>query len=174
MCGRAGRAGCQARAHLLVKSDTDKITDPALRTYCTDKENCLRSTMIRSLGSTVQQGTLSCCMVCNPPEFLDDHETPDILEVGKAPPRKKRRIAVRKMDKSLLDAINERLKAERAKYIAEHPTLAIVGEELVCPDSVIDSICSNVKFISVVNDMDTFSLRQELKQRFFNVIMSAL
>ena len=46
-----------------------------------------------------------------------------------------------------------RLKAERANYISEHPTLAILGVQLVCPDSVIDSICSSAKFISVAKDM---------------------
>ena len=156
---------------MLVKSDTDKIADPALRTYCTDKENCLRSTMIGSLGCAVK-GTHLCCMVCNPSAFAG--ERLDILKVGKAPPRKKRRVAVRKIEKSLLDALYTQLKAERAHYIAEHPTLSIVGERFVCPDSVLNSICSNVKFISVINDMDNFNLRQELKHRFFNVIMAIL
>ena len=64
-----------------------------------------------------------------------------------------------------------RLKEERAKYIQEHPTLAIL---LVCPDSVITSICSSVKFISSASDMDIFCLRRDLKQRFFHVIISLI
>lgn len=126
--------------------------------------------MIKSLGGTVQQSTL-CCMVCNPSAFSDG-ERLSILQVGKAPPRKKRRVAVRRVDKSLLETVMSRLKEERANYIKEHPTLAILGVQLVCPDSVISSICSSVKFISIASDMDLFCLRQELKQRFFDVIIA--
>lgn len=153
-----------------LKSNTDKITDSTLKTFCTDKENCLRSTMISSLGCTVQQGTRLCCMVCNPSAFSDVDggiEGRAILEVGKVPTRKKRRVAVRKVDGSLVDAIKAGLKEERAKYIAEHPTLAILGVDLVCPESVISS-----SVLYVYSDMDCFSLRQELKQPFFNVIMA--
>ena len=171
LCGRAGRSvECQARAHLLLTTDADKITDPALKSFCTDKENCLRSSMIRSLGCTAQPSSL-CCVVCNPSAFSDG-ERLSVLKVGRALPRKKRRIAKRRVDKALQETVMSRLKEERAKYIQEHPTLAILGVQLVCPDSVIISICSSVKFISSASDMDIFCLRQELKQRFFHVIIS--
>lgn len=173
LCGRAGRnVGCQARAHLLLTTDTDKITDRALKSFCTDKENCLRSSMIKSLGGTVPQSTL-CCMVCNPLAFSDG-ERLSVLQAGNAPPRKKRRVAVRRMDKSLLDTVMSRLKEERTNYIKEHPALSILGAQLVCPDSVINDICSSAKFICAASDMDWFGLRQELKQRFFYVIMSTV
>lgn len=88
--------------------------------------------MIKSLGGTVQQRSL-CCMVCNPSAFSDGGRL-SILQVGKAPPRKRRRVAVRQTNKSVLETVESQLKAERAKYIREHPTLDILGEKLVCPD----------------------------------------
>ena len=98
----------------------------------------------------------------------------DILQVGKPGPRKKRRVAVRKANKTMISAVKSQLQAERAKYVVENPTLAFVGVQLVCPDSVLDSICESVRFISVANDMDSFCLRQGLKQRFFEVIMAVV
>ena len=130
--------------------------------------------MIKSIGGTVRvDHTSVCCMVCNPSAFSDGVKL-SVLQIGKAPPRKKRRVAIRKLNQSTIKALRSGLKAERAKVIAEDPTLAILGEQLVCPEGVIDSICSDVKFISVVTDMDSFCLRQELKQRFFNVIMAVV
>lgn len=171
MCGRAGRAGCQSRAHLIVKSDVDKINDSELKRFCTDTENCLRSTMVGSLGCTVRPGNCLCCMACNPSAFPVS-ERLTLLRVGKAPPRKKRRVAVRKVNGAQSDSIKERLKAERANYISDHPTLAIIGAEQICPTSVIVSVCNSVKFISTLGDMDCFGLRKDLKQRFLSVIMS--
>lgn len=125
--------------------------------------------MLRALGGTVQQSSL-CCMVCNPTEVLES----DVMRVGKPAPRKKRRVAIRKVDESVISDIKSRLQEERVKYIAEHSGLAILGVQLVCPNSVINNICSSVRFISVANDMDSFCLRQELKERFFNVIMAVV
>ena len=65
------------------------------------------------------------------------------------------------MDKS---AIKLQLEAERSKFIDSNPSFSIVGKQLVCPDSVISQICSNAKYISVLDDMDLFFLRHELKE----------
>ena len=75
---------------------------------------------------------------------------------------------------STTEAVKIQLKAARANYIEEHPSLAILGAQLVCPDSVISNISSSVKFISVLSDMDAFCLRQELKEKFFNVLLAVV
>lgn len=142
----------------------------ALKSFCTSKDVCLRSSMILSLGGSTQQNSV-CCMVCHPSAISDGGRL-SILQEGKAPPRKKRRAAVRKLDKPAMDHLKSHLKAERAQYIKEHTTFAMLGDQMVCPDSVIESICSSAKFISQVADMNVFSLRQDLKLRFFDVIMS--
>ena len=96
----------------------------------------------------------------------------NLLQVGQSPPRKKRRIAFWSVNESTSHNLETQLEAERSKYIEEHPSLAIVGPQFVCPDNVISSICSNAKFVSVISDMDVFLIRQELKQRFFNVLLA--
>lgn len=50
-----------------------------------------------------------------------------------------------------------RSEAVRVQLARENPTLAILGAQFVCSDSVI-GICSSSKFISVVSDMDAFCL----------------
>lgn len=119
-----------------------------------------------------QSPDLQCCMICTPEAFEGDGGRLDVLQVAKSPPRKRRRVAVRKIGASTAEVIRERLKAERLKYIAEHPSLAILGAQFVCPDSVINSICDSAKYISRASDMDAFVLRQELKQRFLDVLNS--
>ena len=113
MCGRAGRDGLQTRTHLLLTTDAEKINDLALKSFCTDKENCLQSLMIRSLGGTVEQTSL-CCMVCNPSAFSDSSRL-SVLQIGKAPPRKKRRVAVRKLNQSTIDEFGVKIKGRANK-----------------------------------------------------------
>lgn len=176
MCGRAGRVGCQSRAHLLVTTDTAKIRDATLKSFCTDKENCLRMAMVKAIGGSAPRNPL-CCMVCcgmvsNPTAFLDGGRL-DVLQVGKTV-RKKRRVAVRRVTEAETDTIKLKLELEREKYIQEHPTLGILGAQLVCPDSIIKTVCGNARFISVIGDMDSLCLRQELKERFFIVIITVV
>lgn len=125
--------------------------------------------MIQSLGGTAERNS-HCCMVCNPALFAEDSRL-GVVEYRVLVPRKKRRAVVRRVHEVLLQVLESSLKAERAKYIQEHSDLAILGAQLVCPDSVIKAICSGVKYISVISDLDTFEVRKELKQRFFNIIM---
>jgi hypothetical protein len=87
----------------------------------------------------------------------------DIVQPGKAPPRKRRRVVRRNVDESILES---QLKTERME---DNPAFAIVvGEQMVCCDGVISDICSNAKF----KDMDLFSFRTELRERFFNALSS--
>lgn len=129
--------------------------------------------MIKAVGGSIQQQQDQqqqqslCCMVCNPTTFLDGGRL-DIVQPGRPAARKRRRVARKGVDTS---AIESQLKAERNKFLEENPALAIVGEQMVCPDGVISEICSSAKYISVVKDMDLFCLRTELKERFFNVIV---
>lgn len=110
-----------------------------------------------------------CCMVCNPTAFSDGGRL-DVLQVGKTV-RKKRRVAVRRVDDPHASTIKLKLEIERAKYIIEHPTLGILGAQLMCPDNVMKSVCDSAKFISVIEDM---CLRQELKERFCNVVIAVV
>lgn len=122
---------------MVVNTDEAKIEDPTLKSLCTDKENCFRATLIAALGGTVQQSSTLCCVTCNPLAFTNG-ERLDVMQVGKTPPRKKRRVAVRNVDKSTIETLKVQLKAEREKYMSENPSLHILGNQFVCPDSVIE------------------------------------
>ena len=102
-------------------------------------------------------------MTCNPSVFSDGGRL-SLLEVQRAPKRKKRQVAVRKLDQSVVDNLKKQLKAELTKYMAEN---SILGEEMVCSSGVIESICCSLYW----RIMDVFCLRQELKQRFFRFIL---
>ena len=125
-----------------------------------------------AVGGSIEQRSSLCCMVCDPTAFSDGGRL-DVLKVGTTP-RKKRRVAIRRVTVSTTEAVKIQLKAARANYIEEHPSLAILGAQLVYPDSVISNISSSVKFISVLSDMDAFCLRQELKEKFFNVLLAVV
>lgn len=127
--------------------------------------------MISAIGGSAPSNPM-CCMVCSPTAFSDGGRL-DVLQVKKTV-RKKRRVAVRKIDDSQVSAMKLRLEIERAKYITEHTTLGILGAQLVCPDSVIKMICNSAKFISVIEDMDLFCLRHQLKDPFFNAIIAVV
>ena len=125
--------GAKSRAHVLLTSDTDKISDSALRAFCSDKENCLRTTMIMSLGDSVRQDC-RCCMICNPAVFDSaGDERLGFLDRVRTLSRKKRRVAVRRVTELLQSGLESSLKAERASYIMEHPSLAILGKQLTLP-----------------------------------------
>ena len=158
---------------MLLTGDETKIKDPSLKSLCTDKENCFRAAMITSIGGAVEQQNPLCCMVCNPSEFTDGGRL-DVMQVGRTPPRKRRRVALRRVTEATTEAVRMQLQAERAKYITEHPSLGIIGAQLVFPDNVISNICSSLKFITVRSDMDAFCLRQELKDRFLNVLLAVV
>lgn len=155
----------------MISTDATKIKDTPLRVFCTEKENCLRSCMIRALGDSAPGNPL-CCMVCNPTQFADGTGGRlDVLQIGKTVRKKKRR-AVWTVTAAQVATVKLKLEIERAKYIAKYPSLGILGVQMVCSDSIIKTICDSAKFISVVEDMDLFCLRQELKDCFFNVIVS--
>lgn len=116
-------------------------------------------------GSCHRQQNSTCCIACNP--TVADGRI-DIMQPGKPPSRKRRRVVRRIHDTSQLQLLLEK---ERDKFIQESPALEFLGRQHVCPDSVIKSVCSNAKFISVLKDMDLFFLRSELKERFFYVIL---
>ena len=58
--------------------------------------------------------------------------------------------------------------------MAENQSLFILGPQVVCPDSIILNICSIAKFISVISDINSFCIRQELRERFFNVLLATV
>ena len=88
--------------------------DAVLKSFCTDQENCLRSSMITAIGGSAPNNSL-CCMVCNPAAFSDGGML-DILKIGKVV-RKKRRVAVRKISKPETSLIKLKLEMEVQVFV---------------------------------------------------------
>ena len=70
-------------------------------------------------------------MACSPTGFSDGGGL-DVQQAGRTA-RKKRRTAIRRVEASEAATVKLKLVIERAKYISEHPTLGILGVQLVCP-----------------------------------------
>ena len=155
---------------MIFVGNTDKISDSALQKYCTDKENCLRSNLIVSIGGSVQKTSRLCCSICNVSCSLPRL---DIL-LHRPVSRKKRRVPVRKIDQSLLLELKSRLEEERNKYVVEHPCMAIFGLQFICSDNVIDKICSDAKYLTKIEDLDQFIICKELVTRFYSTIIEVI
>ena len=126
--------------------------------------------MLRAIGSLECPSiTGHCCDVCN--------TVPDTLqfEACTLPTRRKRRSAVREVDKELQVEVHDRLLKERDVFIEEHPQFKMVGPDFVVPVPVIDDICSNLRFITTQDGLcDRYDIRPDIKCRLFNVLMEVL
>ena len=60
--------------------------------------------------------------------------------------------------------------AVREKVYKEQPSFSIVGIRFLCPDSTINNVCKEAKYIESVEDILLLRVRPELRQQFFNVI----
>ena len=66
------------------------------------------------------------------------------------------------------------LLAERKAFMEENPNYRILGSDFVCPVPLIDSICTEARFLQTVADLNRCGLRSELKTGSFIVIMNVL
>ena len=80
LCGRAGRSGCKARAHLFYPPKKKDNEDNGLRDYVESGENCRRKILLSGLGETFSTISPVCCDVCTP-LAIDAHL--DILKPGR-------------------------------------------------------------------------------------------
>lgn len=79
------------------------------------------------------------------------------------------------MTESLEGCLKDRLLQERHRYVQDHPAFLYLGEEAVCPDCVIQNICTKSRFIKTKEDMSSiYGLRSELSEKFFNVFVRCL
>ena len=64
LCGRAGRGGCDSRAHVFYSSNKKKV-DAKVKDFCVSKENCRRQAMLNGVGSNAvgSKRSMVCCDV---------------------------------------------------------------------------------------------------------------
>lgn len=127
--------------------------------------------MLQALGSTEQVSSgHPCCDVCNDvPHRLYFESLPSNFPLHNSCRR-----AIRKVDKALEDKLKDNLKVERQSYIQDHPSFLMLGPNFVCPDSAIDKICHEAKFVTSLEDLYFVSIHSDIKSRFLKVILSTL
>lgn len=170
MFGRAGRNGCNSRAHLVYTNEQLKgVKDPFLSRYCTDQENCLRAILLEGIGSKEKgHRDTACCDRCN--WCLIPYARLDML-APTPPARKKRSVCLREIDSTLKKKLKVELLAERERILQEIPEYQMLGANFLCSKSVIEELCDKAAFIRTKEDLDDiFCLRPELRLRFYNTI----
>ena len=140
--GRAGRSGGMSRAHLFYSKQKKKM-DMRIKDFCEQKENCLRTSLLKAIGDTVpiDSSSTPCCSNCPPscttlPSKLAIIESTPVIDTNT-----KKRSAHWKTDQTIDKTLKNRLIEERQKYVHDYPMFAIIGEKAVCPNSVVDKIC---------------------------------
>ena len=75
------------------------------------------------------------------------------------------------LERNLKDGLLE----ERRRYVQDHPAFLFLGEEAVCPDYVIQDVCTESRFIKTKEDISSiYGIRSELSDKFLNVVLDVL
>ena len=82
--------------------------------------------------------------------------------------KRKRRRAVQKVG----DNLKQKLVAVREEVYKERSSYSLIGIRFLCPDSTIDNLCKEAKYIESVEDAVLLRVRPELREKIFNVITS--
>ena len=56
--------------------------------------------------------------------------------------------------------------------MSEHPGYPMIGPDFVYSDAAIGELCEQAKYCNNVDDMDTYHIRPEFKDKIFNVLMT--
>ena len=101
--------------------------------------------MLASIGGSLQgENEYGCCDVCSPDLFFD--ELFDVLQLSTISKRKCRRAV-----QNVGDDLKQKLIAVREVY-KERPSFSIVGICFLCPDSTINNLCKEAKYIESNED----------------------
>ena len=141
------------------------MIDKKLEDYVKCSENCRRRVLLSSICGSLQIDNRlvnGCCDVCSPAVTLSSRL--DVLQPIVT--RQKRRRVVR----SVSDELKENLMSVREEVYKEMPSFRMVGISFFCPESTIDKLCREAKFIKTEEDLSQFGIRSVLKDKFFNVI----
>ena len=148
-----------------------------VKDFYDNKENCLRKTILQSIGdsSPIETTIVGCCSHCDANKKLFESHNPKLVISNKYTASKRRRVAAWDVTESLESNLKDRLLQERHRYVQDHPAFLFLGEEAVCPDCVIQNICTESRFIKTKEDMTSiYGIRSELSDRFFNVLLDVL
>ena len=164
--GRAGRGGMASLAHLFFYPKQANLSKD-LESFTQSGDDCRRRLLLQCIGGVAKgAGRTGCCDTCSP---LPSGRL-DIFRSGSGQ-RKKRRRAVRFVD---VVKLKERLVSAREEYLLKHPDFTMLGVGFVCPDSSIDKICEEAKYIASADNFPSdVQVRSDLKNIFFSIISSS-
>ena len=179
LCGRTGRGGSQARAHIFYNKK-QKNVNAEVREFCESKENCRRQQMLKCVGSDHERvdsanvDSSICCDICSGVDSIPANLKFESFtaSIPKAQPQKRRR--VRKLSQELAEQLKSSLLREREKYMNDHPYLRFLGPNGVCPTCYIDNLCEMAHCIQSEDDSRLSRLNFSLKHRFFNIVQHYL
>ena len=119
--------------------------------------------LLDSIGGSLKgRNDYGCCDVCSPDLFFDERF--DIFQVQSV--KRKRRRAVRNVE----DDLKQKLIAVREEVYRERSSFSILGIRFLYPDSTINNICKEAKYIESAEDAVLLRVRPELREKFFNVV----
>ena len=168
MIGRAGRNGCPSRAHLLFKANDMNSVDVRLKSVCTDKENCRRSTILSGVGNNDCMHTATnCCDVCTWGKI--PYPRLDILQCV-CRPRTKKYCQLREVDNCMKEQLKNVLLEEREIIIQENPGYMMMGKNYVYSDYFIDTAVEKSDSIKSPEDLQHLLLRPEYCIRIFRKV----
>ena len=153
------------------------MVDSEIKDFYNNKENCLRRTMLQSIGdlSPMETTIVGCCRHCDASTKSFESHNPKLIIYNAYQGSKRRRIAAWNVTDSLERNLKDRLLQERRRYVQDHPAFLFLGEEAVCPDCVIEDICTESRFIKTKEDMSSiYGIHSELSDKFLNVILDVL
>ena len=122
------------QGHICFIVQSKRISTLKLK-FCNGKEN----------HTTTHEGRF-CCNLCDVPQFSNAKLCFERYAVSDGAKRG-RCTAVWDLKQSLQDVLKKKLVDARKQYIQQHPSFMMLGENFMCPDSVIDSVCKQSKFV---------------------------
>ena len=162
------------QGHIFFIVQSKRISMLKLRNFVMAKKIAF-VILLRAIGdyATTHQGRF-CCGLCGDPQFSNAKLSFERYAISDGTKRR-RCTAVWDLKQSSQDVLKKKLIDARKRYIQEHPSFMMLGENFVCPDSVIESICKQSKFIEYPGDLDDiFGLRPDLRPTFYKIIIDVL
>ena len=160
LCGRAGRSGLSARAHLFFPNQKKEYKDKGLREYVECGENCRRRVLLHGMGGDFvsKNGAEMCCDVCTPTVFTRYFATRSFIPCTSTQGYTEKRFKV------------EIVEWKGAHY--EYPGLQIFGKDFIFPDSTISLLCKEAEYIQTISDLSFYGIsRLDIQARLFNIII---
>lgn len=129
--------------------------------------------MLLSVGATeIHPESLPCCDSCDqakcPKSLLFESQVTGVRL------KRKRRTAVKELNDNCIATLKDSLIKAVEEFLEEHPSFKMLGRSFVCPDSVIEKICAEARFISSIGDFNVVGIRPEIKDTLYHVFNSVV